>query len=83
MRYDYTPAEDDNCLTLHDNNEQLQTDFGTDIVLYPLEDARFLVNHMNKQETLIEILIRELRGYEYSDENIKELMEEAEYEMED
>lgn len=83
MRYDYTPDENDNCLTLHDQQEQLQTDFGTDIVLYPLEDALFLVNHLNKQEKFIEVLIRELKANEYDDENIKELLEEADYEMED
>ena len=83
MRYDYTPDENDNCLTLHDQQEHLKTDFGTDIVLYPLEDALFLVNHLNKQEKFIEVLIRELKANEYDDENIKELLEEADYEMED
>lgn len=52
------------CLTITDSRDQLTTSFGSDIVLYPAEDASAIVDELNIQCAVNEMLIEHLECYE-------------------
>lgn len=76
-RFTYEENLMDNCVTITDNNGELLTDFGTDIVIYPLEDSITLIEYMIKQDKVIKRLSQELSFFDYTEENIKEIIDEV------
>ncbi|MBQ2653033.1 MAG: hypothetical protein IJF83_05715 [Methanobrevibacter sp.] len=59
---------ENDCVTITDNLEQLQTSFGSEIILSPREDALTLVNELNIQCAVNEMLIEHLERYEDPDD---------------
>lgn len=55
---------ENDCITITDNLEQLQTSFGSEIILAPLEDASMIVRELNIQCAVVNMLIEELETYE-------------------
>ena len=55
---------ENDCITITDNLEQLQTSFGSEIILSPREDAVTLVNELNIQYAVVSMLIEELETHE-------------------
>ena len=55
---------ENDCITITDNLEQLQTSFGSEIILSPREDAATLVRELNIQYAVVSMLIEELETYE-------------------
>lgn len=55
---------ENDCVTITDNLEQLQTSFGSEIILSPREDAATLVRELNIQYAVVSMLIEELETYE-------------------
>ena len=55
---------ENDCITITDNLEQLQTSFGSEIILSPREDAVTLVRELNIQYAVVSMLIEELETYE-------------------
>ena len=55
---------ENDCVTITDNLEQLQTSFGSEIILSPREDAATLVRELNIQYAVMSMLIEELETYE-------------------
>ena len=55
---------ENDCITITDNLEQLQTSFGSEIILSPREDAVTLVRELNIQYAVVSMLIEELETHE-------------------
>ena len=54
---------ENDCITITDNLEQLQTSFGSEIILSPREDAVTLVRELNIQYAVVSMLIEQLEDY--------------------
>ena len=54
---------ENDCITITDNLEQLQTSFGSEIILSPREDAATLVRELNIQYAVVSMLIEQLEDY--------------------
>lgn len=70
-----------NCLTITDSLDQLQTSFGSEIILSPLEDAAVLVHELNVQYAVVSMLIEQLENYNDIDDImywIQEIVEDLE-----
>ena len=81
IRFETTEDTMNDCITIIDNEEQLKTSFGSDIVLYPAEDASAVVDELNVQCAVNEMLIEHLERYEDPDDImywINEIMEDME-----
>ena len=72
---------ENDCVTITDNLEQLQTSFGSEIILSPLEDAAVLVHELNVQYAVVSMLIEQLENYNDIDDImcwIQEIVDEME-----
>lgn len=83
VRFETSPDTMNDCLTLTDNKDELKTEFGSDIVLSPLTDAKIVVNQLNKYQVIVEALTNELidSNYYHRDDVlylIKEALEDME-----
>ena len=76
-RFTYAEDNDDDCITLIDSEEELKTDFDSNIVLYPLDDSITVVDYLNTQSKIIARLTLELTYNDYEDENIQEIIGEV------
>lgn len=76
-RFTYTENKSEDCIELIDDDEELKTDYDSNIVLYPLDDSITVVEYMNTQSKIIARLTVELTRNDYDDENIKEIIEEV------
>ena len=63
VRLETVEDHENDCLTITDNLEQLQTSFGSEIILSPREDAATLVNELNIQYAVVSMLIEQLENY--------------------
>jgi len=85
-RYVADPDFKDDIVEIHDEQEELKTEFDSDIILAPAEDALIVVNELNKKELIINALTNalkeELKNQYYCEEDIdyylKDLMEDLE-----
>lgn len=75
-RFTYTTDTIDDCITLIDSEEELKTDFDSNIVLSPLDDSITVVDYLNTQSKIIARLTLELSYNDYEDENIRDLIDE-------
>jgi len=64
VRYKTSKDYTDDCITICDEKEELKTSFGSEIVLYPLDDALLVVDELNKKDTIIKVLYDALLNYE-------------------
>lgn len=71
----------DDCITVTDTKEELQTAFDSNIVLYPIEDAVAVVEELNVQCAVVEMLKEHLAMYE-SEEDIQYWIDEVKEELE-
>ena len=81
MRYKSSKDYTNDCLTICDEEDELKTDFGSEIILSPLEDALTVVNELNRKEAIIKVLYESLLSYEDEQDIeywIKEAVEEIE-----
>lgn len=76
-RFEYLENQSDDCIELIDEEEELKTDYDSNIVLYPLDDSITVVDYLNTQSKIIARLTLELSYNDYEDENIQEIIEEA------
>jgi len=79
VRFETEEDTINDCLTITDSRDQLKTSFGSDIVLYPAEDASAVVDELNVQCAVNEMLIEHLERYEDPDDImywINEIMED-------
>lgn len=51
-------------VTLHDKNEELKSEFGSDIILAPADDAIIVIDELNKKDAIIKVLYDALLSYE-------------------
>lgn len=80
-RYKYQKDIENDCITICDTEEELKTDFGSEIILFPMEDAITVINELNIQTAITKMLIKELETYEDIQDIeywIKEIREEFE-----
>ena len=75
-RFTYTTDTIDDCITLIDSEEELKTDFDSNIVLSPLDDSITVVDYLNTQSKIIARLTLELSYNDYEEENIRDLIDE-------
>lgn len=81
-RYKYQKDIENDCITICDEEEKLKTDFGSEIILFPMEDAITVINELNIQTAITKMLIKELETYEDIQDIeywIKEIREEFEW----
>ena len=64
VRFDTVDDVENDCLTLTDNEEQLKTSFDSEIILYPLEDARAVIQELNVQCATVKMLREQLEYHE-------------------
>lgn len=84
MRYTADPDYKDDVVTIYDEKEELKTEFDSEIILAPIDDALTVISELNKKECIINILTKaleeELKKQYYCDEDIdyyfKDLMED-------
>lgn len=67
----------ENCITVTDIRGELINNFGSEIILTPIEDAEIIVNKLNFYDNLSMRLIRELTYNGYVEENIQEIIDEV------
>ena len=64
MRYTVDPDFKDDVITVHDEKEELKTEFDSEIILAPADDAILVINELNKKEAIIKVLYEALLSYE-------------------
>ena len=78
-RYEYNEDLENDCLTLVDNEDELKTDYDSEIVLYPLDDAVTVVDKLNWYEAVVKEMKSHLEYYDWTEEDFKKtIIEEAE-----
>ncbi|WP_405286572.1 hypothetical protein [Methanobrevibacter sp.] len=75
-RFEYKENKMDDCIELFDEEDELKSDYNSNIVLYPLDDSITVVDYLNTQSKIIARLTLELTYNDYEDENIKEIIDE-------
>lgn len=87
MRFEYSEDEENNCLTLYDNKEELKTSFDSEIILYPLEDAALVIDKLNWYEKYYGFLVKELKmhleSYGWTEDDFKSVIEDVKYNIEE
>lgn len=79
MRYTYTESTLDDCITLHDEKEELKTSFDSEIVLCPIDDAITVIDKLNYYEAIIKEMKMHLEYYDWTEEDFKKtIIEEVE-----
>lgn len=83
MRYETQEDTENDCLTLIDNEDELKTEFDSEIMLFPLEDAQTVVDKLNWYEAIVQECKSHLKYYEWTEEDFKKtIIEEAEANLE-
>ena len=81
----YTVEEDleNDCLTVTDNEYTLTNSFGSDnLILGNIEDSTVIMNRLNFLEAYTKELEENLKYYDFTEENFKDIREEVELNME-
>ena len=77
-RYEYNEDLENDCITLIDNEDELKTDYDSEIVLYPLDDAVTIVDKLNWYELFVQMLKENLEYEGWSEDDFKGLIEDVE-----
>ena len=77
-RYEYNEDLENDCLTLVDNEDELKTDYDSEIVLYPLDDAVTIVDKLNWYELFGQMLKDNLEYEGWTEDDFKGLIEDVE-----
>ena len=77
-RYEYNEDLENDCLTLVDNEDELKTDYDSEIVLYPLDDAVTIVDKLNWYELFVQMLKENLEYEGWTEDDFKGLIEDVE-----
>ena len=78
-RYEYNEDLENDCITLIDNEDELKTDYDSEIILYPLDDAVTVVDKLNWYEAVVKEMKSHLEYYDWTEEDFKKtIIEEAE-----
>ena len=78
-RYEYNEDLENDCLTLVDNEDELKTDYDSERVLYPLDDAVTVIDKLNWYEAVVKEMKSHLEYYDWTEEDFKKtIIEEAE-----
>ena len=64
VRFEAVEDVENDCLTLIDNLDKLETGFDSEIILYPLEDAFAVVQELNVQCAIVSMLVGHLELYD-------------------
>lgn len=64
MRFEVNEDTLEDCITITDTEDKLKTNFDSEIILYPLEDAQAVVDELNVQCATVKMLIEHLESYE-------------------
>jgi len=80
-RFDISEDTLDDCITITDTKEELKTEFDSNIVLYPIEDAVAVVEELNVQCAIADMLREHLAMYE-AEEDIQYWIDEVKEDME-
>ena len=76
MRYT-TKISFDTCEII-DDEEKLVTEFGSNLILAPADDAVVLVDELNRKDAIIKYMIREFKEvHGYDDLDIEDLVSNA------
>lgn len=74
MRYDTKLDELEDTLEIIDSEDELKTEFGSNIILMPSEDAQVLVDKLNKYDAFEKYVIQYLKdNYELDKMDIEDL----------
>ena len=82
IRYETEIDKLDNCITLKDNKDELKSDFEADIVLYPIEDAKTVIDKLNWYDLLVETMKEHLEYHGWTEDDFKGLIEDVECNLE-
>ena len=77
-RYEYNEDLENGCITLVDNEDELKTDYDSEIILYPLDDAVTIVDKLNWYELFVQMLKDNLEYEGWTEEDFKGLIEDVE-----
>lgn len=77
-RYECNEDLENDCITLVDNEDELKTDYDSEIVLYPLDDAITVVDKLNWYELLVKMLKENLEYEGWTEDDFKGLIEDVE-----
>ena len=82
-RYEYNEDLENDCLTLVDNEDELKTDYDSEIILYPLDDAVTIIDKLNWYEAVVQEMKSHLEYYDWTEEDFKKtIIEEVEANLE-
>ena len=82
-RYEYNEDLENDCLTLVDNEDELKTDYDSEIILYTLDDAVTVVDKLNWYEAVVKEMKSHLEYYDWTEEDFKKtIIEEVEANLE-
>ena len=74
MRYDVKVDDVEDTLEIIDNEDLLKTEFGSNIIIMPSEDAQALVDKLNKYDAFEKYVIQYLKdNYELDKLDIEDL----------
>ena len=77
-RFETSEDPMDDCITITDTEDELKSDFGSEIVLYPLDDAVTIVDKLNWYELFVQMLKENLEYEGWSEDDFKGLIEDVE-----
>ena len=63
-RFETSEDPMDDCITITDTEDELKSDFGSEIVLYPLDDAQLIIDELNIQCATVQMLKEQLESFE-------------------
>ena len=64
MRYTVEPDLKDDVVTVYDEEEELKTEFDSEIMLAPVDDALIVVRKLNEYEAIVKELYEALLSHE-------------------
>ena len=83
MRYTVEVDSKDDVATLSDSEDELKSDFDSDLILAPADDAVIVCSKLNWYESVIKEMKMHLEYHGWTDDDFKNLIEEVEYNLDD
>ena len=81
-RYIGKPDTMEDCLIITDNLEELKSDYDSEVILYPLEDAEIVVDKLNFYDLLVKRLSEHLEYYGFGPDDVKDVIEDVRCDLE-
>ena len=82
MRYKTSKDYTNDCLTICDEEDELKTSFGSEIILSPLEDAETVIDKLNWYDLLVKELMEHLKYEGWSEDDFRGVIEDVEVNLE-